>query len=158
MEGRYFHFSILSPNHPLIASRLLSNKFIEQAYLSGDIGIELVPQGTLVARLNAQAAGIPALFTPTGAGTKVEDGGIPIQYNPGGGQNGVKIWGNKKEAREFNGRRYIMEPAIAGDVAFVHAWKADEAGNLVFRYTANNYNAVMARNAKLTIVEAEHIV
>ena len=68
------------------------------------------------------------------------------------------IPGNAKGARIFGGRRFIMEPAIAGDVAFVHAWKADEVGNLVFRYTANNYNGVMARNAKLTIVEAEEIV
>ena len=68
------------------------------------------------------------------------------------------IPGNAKEARIFGGRRFIMEPAIAGDVAFVRAWKADEVGNLVFRYTANNYNGVMARNAKLTIVEAEEIV
>ncbi|KAI0797618.1 3-oxoacid CoA-transferase [Abortiporus biennis] len=139
-------------------SYLGGNKFIENSYLSGDLGIELVPQGTLVARLNAHAAGIPAFYTPTGAGTKVEDGGIPIQYNPGGLSAGVKTEGNSKEAREFNGRRYILEPAIAGDVAFVHAWKADEVGNLVFRYAANNYNGVMARNAKLTIVEAEEIV
>lgn len=117
------------------------------------MGIELVPQGTLVARLNCQAAGYPAIYTPTGAGTKVESGEIPIQYNPGGIKHGVKIPGNKKEARVFNGRRFVLEPAIAGDVALVHAWKADTAGNLIFRYTANNYNSVMARNAKLTIVE-----
>lgn len=129
------------------------NKFIEQAYLKGEVGVELVPQGTLVARINAHAAGYPAIYTPTGAGTKVESGGIPIQYNPGGAANGVKVPGNKKDARVFDGRRYILEPAIPGDVALVHAWKADESGNLVFRYTANNYNAVMARNAKLTIVE-----
>ena len=137
---------------------ILSNKFLESAYLHGEVGIELVPQGTLIARINAHAAGYPVIYTPTGAGTKVETGEIPIRYNPGGIDNGVKIPGNRKESREFNGRRYIMEPAISGDVAFVHAWKADEVGNLVFRYTANNYNGVMARNAKLTIVEAEHIV
>ncbi|TCD70973.1 hypothetical protein EIP91_000881 [Steccherinum ochraceum] len=142
----------------VMISYLGGNKFLEHAYLNGDIGIELVPQGTLIARLNAHAAGYPVIYTPTGAGTKVETGEIPIQYNPGGGANGVKIHGNKKEAREFNGRRYVMEPAISGDVAFVHAWKADEVGNLVFRYTAHNYNGVMARNAKLTIVEAEQIV
>lgn len=68
-------------------------------------------------------------------------------------KNGVAVPGNKKQTMEFDGRKYVVEPAIAGDVAFVHAWKADEVGNLVFRYTANNYNAVMARNAKLTIVE-----
>lgn len=138
--------------------RVCRNKYLEQAYLNGQVGIELVPQGTLVARLHAHASGEPCIFTPTGANTAVETGGIPIRYNPGGMKAGVMIPGNQKEARVFNGRRFIMEPAIAGDVAFVHAWKADEVGNLVFRYTANNYNGVMARNAKLTIVEAEEIV
>ncbi|KAI8998461.1 3-oxoacid CoA-transferase [Trametes punicea] len=142
----------------VMISYLGGNKYLEAAYLNGDVGIELVPQGTLVARLHAHASGEPGLYTPTGANTAVETGGIPIRYNPGGMKNGVMIPGNKKEARVFNGRRFILEPAIAGDVAFVHAWKADEVGNLVFRYTANNYNGVMARNAKLTIVEAEHIV
>ena len=70
----------------------------------------------------------------------------------------MKIPGNKKEPFEIGGRRYILEPSIEGDVAFVHAWKADEVGNLVFRYASNNYNGAMARNAKLTIVEAEEIV
>ncbi|KAI0831508.1 3-oxoacid CoA-transferase [Trametes gibbosa] len=142
----------------VMISYLGGNKYLESAYLNGDIGIELVPQGTLVARLHAHASGEPALYTPTGANTEVEHGGIPIRYKPGGMKAGVLIPGNKKEAREFNGRRFILEPAIAGDVAFVHAWKADEVGNLVFRYTANNYNSTMARNAKLTIVEAEEIV
>ncbi|KAH9951886.1 3-oxoacid CoA-transferase [Amylocystis lapponica] len=139
-------------------SYLGGNKLLESMYLKGEIGIELIPQGTLVARLNAHAAGFPAIYTPTGANTAVETGGIPIRYNPGGMDFGVLTPGHKKDAKEFNGRRYVLEPAIAGDVAFVHAWKADEVGNLVFRYTANNYNGVMARNAKLTIVEAEHIV
>ncbi|RDX56560.1 3-oxoacid CoA-transferase [Polyporus arcularius HHB13444] len=142
----------------VMISYLGGNKYLESAYLNGDVGIELVPQGTLVARLHAHASGEPCVFTPTGANTAVESGGIPIRYNPGGMKAGVRIPGNPKEARIFNGRRFIMEPAIAGDVAFVHAWKADEVGNLVFRYTANNYNGVMARNAKLTIVEAEEIV
>ena len=86
-----------------------------------------------VARLHAHASGEPCIYTPTGANTAVESGGIPIRYNPGGIKAGVMIPGNPKEARLFNGRRFIMEPAIAGDVAFVHAWKADEVGNLVFR-------------------------
>lgn len=142
----------------VMISYLGGNKYLESAYLNGEVGIELVPQGTLVARLHAHASGEPCIYTPTGANTAVESGGIPIRYNPGGMKAGVKIPGNPKEARLFGGRRFIMEPAIAGDVAFVHAWKADEVGNLVFRYTANNYNGVMARNAKLTIVEAEEIV
>lgn len=142
----------------LMISYLGGNKILEGMYLKGEVGIELVPQGTLCARLNAHAAGFPAIYTPTGANTAVESGGIPIRYKPGGMKEGVLIPGNSKKSGEFNGRKYLLEPAIPGDVAFVHAWKADAVGNLVFRYTANNYNAAMARNAKLTIVEAEEIV
>ncbi|KAA1471079.1 3-oxoacid CoA-transferase [Dentipellis sp. KUC8613] len=142
----------------LMISYLGGNKLFESMYLKGEIGLELCPQGTLVERMRAHAVGMPAIFTPTGASTAVETGDIPIRYKPGGVAEGVLIHGNSKEVREFNGRRYIMEPAIVGDVAFVHAWKADEVGNCVFRYTANNFNGIMARNAKLTIVEAEEIV
>lgn len=102
-------------------------------YLEGKIGLELVPQGTLVERLRAHAAGIPAFFTPTGASTAVEEGSIPIRYKEGGFKNGVLTEGNKKETREFDGRKYVMETAIKGDVAFVRAWKVDEVGNCVFR-------------------------
>jgi 3-oxoacid CoA-transferase len=112
---------------------LTSNKHFESLYLDGKISLELIPQGTLVGRLRAHAAGMPAFFTPTGASTAVEHGSIPIRYNEGGFKSGVKIPGNKKEAREFNGRRYLMEPGIKGDVAFIRAWKVDEVGNCVFR-------------------------
>lgn len=142
----------------MIASYIGGNKTFESMYLEGKIGLELVPQGTLVERLRAHAAGIPAFFTPTGASTAVELGTIPIRFKEGGFKNGVLIEGNKKETREFNGKKYVMEPAIRGDVAFIRAWKVDEVGNCVFRYTANNFNNVMARNAALTIVEAENIV
>ncbi|KAH9951887.1 3-oxoacid CoA-transferase [Amylocystis lapponica] len=142
----------------MMASYIGGNKYFENLYLTGQISLELIPQGTLVGRLNAHAAGVPAFFTPTGASTAVELGTIPIRYNEGGMSKGVAIPGNKKEAREINGRRVILEPAIVGDVAFIHAWKVDEVGNCVFRYTANNFSAPMAKNAKLTIVEAEHIV
>lgn len=122
----------LSPCHNFHAHRpLFSNKVFESLYLNGDVSLELIPQGTLVERLRAHAAGIPAFFTPTGASTAVEEGTIPMRYNPGG--KGVKAYGNKKEVREIDGRRFILEPAIAGDVAFVRAWKVDEAGNCVFR-------------------------
>ncbi|KAI0693279.1 3-oxoacid CoA-transferase [Cytidiella melzeri] len=142
----------------LMISYLGGNKFLESAYLNGRIGLELVPQGTLCQRIMSHAAGIPAFLTPTGANTLVETGGIPIQYNEGGMSAGVKVPGNPKETTLVDGRKYVVEPAIVGDVAFVHAWKADEVGNLVFRYASNNYNGAMARNAKLTIVEAEEIV
>ncbi|KAF8580863.1 3-oxoacid CoA-transferase [Ramaria rubella] len=142
----------------MISSYIGGNKLFEAMYLKGEVSLELVPQGTLVERLRAHAAGIPFFFTPTGASTAVEHGSIPIRYKEGGFKNGVLIEGNKKEAREINGRRYVMEPALKGDVAFVRAWKVDEVGNTVFRYTANNFSAVMAKNATLTFVEAEEIV
>jgi 3-oxoacid CoA-transferase len=140
----------------MVSSYIGGNKHFESLYLKGLISLELVPQGTLVERLRAHAAGIPAFFTPTGASTAVEEGAIPIRLGEGG--QGVVVPGVKKESREFNGRKYVLEPAIAGDVAFIKAWKADEAGNCVFRYTAQNFNSAMARNAKLTIVEVEEIV
>ncbi|KZT42029.1 3-oxoacid CoA-transferase [Sistotremastrum suecicum HHB10207 ss-3] len=142
----------------MISSYIGGNKHFESLYLKGEIGLELVPQGTLVERLRAHAAGIPAFFTPTGASTAVEEGSIPIRYGKGGPSEGVLIKGNPKESREFGGRKYVLEPALAGDVAFVKAWKVDEVGNCVFRYTANNFSSVMAKNASLTIVEAENIV
>ncbi|KAJ7118722.1 3-oxoacid CoA-transferase [Mycena epipterygia] len=142
----------------IIASYPGGNKKFESLYLKGQISLELVPQGTLAERLRAHAAGIPAFFTPTGASTAVEQGLIPIRYNEGGMAAGIAIPGLKKEAREIDGRRYVLEPALAGDVAFVRAWKVDEAGNCVFRFAANNFSTVMARNAKLTIVEAENIL
>ncbi|KAI0093582.1 3-oxoacid CoA-transferase [Irpex rosettiformis] len=142
----------------IMASYIGGNKYFESLYLSGKISLELIPQGSLVGRLRAHAAGIPGFYTPTGASTAVEYGSIPIRYNEGGFKSGVKIPGNKKLAKEFNGRRYLMEPEIKGDVAFVRAWKVDEVGNVVFRYTQNNFSSIMARNAALTIVEAENIV
>ncbi|KDQ33891.1 hypothetical protein PLEOSDRAFT_1052683 [Pleurotus ostreatus PC15] len=142
----------------LIASYPGGNKQFEQAYLKGQISLELVPQGTLAERIRAHAAGIPAFFTPTGASTAVEEGAIPVRYNEGGMSAGVQIPGIKKEHKIINGKRYVLEPGIPGDVAFIRAWKVDEIGNCVFRYASNNFNTVMARNAKLTIVEAENIV
>ncbi|TRM62648.1 hypothetical protein BD626DRAFT_557975 [Schizophyllum amplum] len=142
----------------VVASYPGGNKTFESKYLKGEISLELVPQGTLAERIRAHAAGIPAFYTPTGANTAIESGSIPQRYQPGGASKGVLIPGIKKEAREINGRRYVLEPAIPGDVAFVRAWKVDEVGNCVFRYAAHNFSAVMAKNARLTIVEAENIV
>ncbi|KAF8894729.1 hypothetical protein BD779DRAFT_1609376 [Infundibulicybe gibba] len=153
--GKLLNTSKLSK---VVASYPGGNKTFESMYLKGEISLELVPQGTLIERIRAHAAGIPAFFTPTGASTAVEEGTIPLRYNPGGMSQGVAIPGNKKEAREINGRRYVLEPAIAGDVAFVRAWKVDEVGNCVFRYAAQNFSTAMAKNAKLTIIEAENIV
>jgi len=142
----------------LVASYPGGNKKFEAAFLNGDITLELVPQGTLAERIRASAAGIPAFYTPTGASTAIETGEIPQRYNAGGAKNGVAIPGIKKGAAVINGRRYVLETAIPGDVAFVRAWKVDEVGNCVFRYASNNFSAPMAKAAKLTIVEAENIV
>ncbi|KAF7793078.1 hypothetical protein EIP86_004185 [Pleurotus ostreatoroseus] len=112
----------------VLASYIGGNKHFEALYLAGAISLELIPQGTLVARLRAAAAGVPAFYTPTGARTAVEHGSIPIRYKPGGVGAGVAVEGHRKETREFGGRRYVMEEAIRGDVAFVRAWKVDEDG------------------------------
>jgi len=109
----------------------------EELYRAGKVALEVVPQGTMAERLRAAGAGIPAFFTPTGVGTKLAAG---------------------KEQREIAGRKYLLEEALAGDVALVEAWEADRWGNLIYRSSARNFNPVMATAAKLTIAQAQHIV
>lgn len=121
----------------MVSSYVGENKEFERQFLSGELEVELNPQGTLAERLRAGGAGIPAFFTPTGVGTVVAD---------------------NKEVREFDGRKYVMEKAIKGDFALIKAWKADPFGNLLFRKTARNFNPMMAAAAKITIVEVEEIV
>ena len=113
------------------------NKLLETMVLDGSIELDLVPQGTFSERIRAGGAGIPAFFTPTGVGTLVAEG---------------------KEAREFDGRIYIMERALKADFAFIKAWKGDRWGNLVYRKTARNFNPMMATAARITIAEVEHLV
>src|SRR6266852_142494 len=120
-----------------IGSYVGENKVFEQMVLTGKVELELNPQGTLAERIRAGGAGIPAFFTPTGAGTIVSEG---------------------KEVREFNGRPHVMERALKADFALIKAWKADRWGNLVFRKTARNFNPVMATAAHVTIAEVEEIV
>jgi 3-oxoacid CoA-transferase subunit A len=139
----------------MLSSYVGENKEFERQYLSGELEVELCPQGTLAERLRAGGAGIPAFFTPTGAGTAVSDGGLPLQYAADGS---VAKASAKKELREFDGRQYVMERAITGDYAIVKAWKADRFGNLVYRHTAMNFNPMMATAAKITIAEVEEIV
>ncbi|BCR87722.1 3-oxoacid CoA-transferase [Aspergillus chevalieri] len=139
----------------LILSYLGNNKPLEQKYLTGEISIELCPQGTLAERMRAGGAGIPAFFTPTGAHTFLQDGRIPVRMDASGK---VVEHGKPRETREFNNKTYLMETAITGDVAILRAWKADEAGNCVFRYTTKAFGPIMAKAADLTIVEAENIV
>jgi 3-oxoadipate CoA-transferase alpha subunit len=109
----------------------------EELYRAGRIELEIVPQGTMAERMRAAGAGIPAFFTATAVGTKLAEG---------------------KEQREFAGRKYLLEQALAGDVALVEAWEADRWGNLTYRSSARNFNPVMAAAATLTIVQAQHIV
>ncbi|KAK1996660.1 coenzyme A transferase [Colletotrichum falcatum] len=139
----------------LIISFLGNNKALEKQYLTGQIGIELCPQGTLAERIRAGGAGIPAFFTPTGAHSLVQSGDIPVRLDPSGA---VKERGRERESREFNGKTYLMETALTGDVAILRAWKADTAGNCVFRYTTKAFGPIMAKAATVTIVEAENIV
>ncbi|VXC51017.1 acetoacetyl-CoA transferase, alpha subunit [Pseudomonas sp. 8Z] len=121
----------------MIASYVGENALFEQQLLSGELEVELTPQGTLAEKLRAGGAGIPAFFTATGYGTPVAEG---------------------KEAREINGRHCILEPAITGDFAIVKGWKADHFGNVVYRHTAQNFNPVVATAGRITVVEVEEIV
>src|SRR5512139_291347 len=115
----------------MISSYVGENKEFERQYLSGELEVELCPQGTLAERLRAGGAGIPAFYTPTGAGTAVSEGGLPLKYAADGS---VAKASPKKETREFGGRTYVLEEAITGDFAIVKAWKGDRFGNLVFRH------------------------
>jgi 3-oxoacid CoA-transferase subunit A len=139
----------------MVSSYVGENKEFERQYLSGELEVELTPQGTLAERLRAGGAGIPAFFTPTGAGTAIGDGGLPIRYGPDGR---VAQFSAKKETREFGGRACVLEPAITGDFALVKAWRGDRLGNLVYRHTAMNFNPMMAAAAKITIAEIEELV
>src|SRR5689334_22162279 len=121
----------------MISSYVGENKIFEQQFLSGQLEVELCPQGTLAERIRAGGAGVEAFFTPTGYGTKVADG---------------------KETREINGKRCVLDHAIRGDFAIVKAWKGDAWGNLVFRMTSRNFNPLMATAGKITIAEVEELV
>ncbi|WP_417618114.1 CoA transferase subunit A [Oceanisphaera sp.] len=121
----------------MVASYVGENALFEQLLLSGELEVELTPQGTLAEKMRAGGAGIPAFFTATGYGTDIAKG---------------------KEVREFNGRPYILEPAITGDFAIVKGWKADHYGNVIYRHTARNFNPLAATAGKITVVEVEEIV
>jgi 3-oxoacid CoA-transferase len=114
----------------MISSYVGENAEFERQYLSGELELELTPQGTLAERIRAGGAGIPAFYTPTAFGTLVHEGGAPICYD---GEGKVKIASSPRQAQVFNGKNYIMEEAITGDFALIKAWKADPHGNLVFK-------------------------
>lgn len=135
-----FGIGLLLKRHQLkkmIASYVGENAEFERQLLSGELDVELVPQGTLATRCMAAGYGMPAIFTPAGVGTEVAEG---------------------KEVRVFNGKEYLMEEAFDADFAIVKAWKGDTAGNLIYRLTARNFNPVMAMAGKITIAEVEELV
>lgn len=139
----------------MVASYVGENKTFEKMYLTGEIELELTPQGTLAERCRSGGAGIPAFYTPAALGTVVQTGELPLKHNSDGT---VALYGEPRDVKVFDSKSYVMEEAIRGDYAFVKAWKADKLGNCQFRYAAANFNGAMGRNAKMTIVEAENIV
>ena len=139
----------------MIASYVGENALFERLYLSGELEVELTPQGTIAERLRAAGAGIPAFYTRTGYGTLIEQGGAAIKYGEGGK---VTLPSKPRETRQFNGHGYLLEEALHGDVAIVKAWKADAYGNLIFRGTAQNFNPECAMAGRFTIAQVEEIV
>jgi len=140
----------------MVSSYVGENAEFERQYLSGELEVELTPQGTLAERLRAGGAGIPAFFTATGYGTLIHQGGAPIKYNPDG--KSIAIASEPREHRVFNGQNYVMERSITGDFSLVKGWKADRAGNVIFRKSARNFNVPVAKAGKVCIVEVEEIV
>lgn len=135
-----FGLGLLLRNHQIkkmISSYVGENKEFERQLLSGELDVDLVPQGTLAERIRAGGAGIPAFYVPAGYGTEVGEG---------------------KEVREFNGKMHLLEHALIADFAIVKAWKGDTMGNLIYRETANNFNQPMAMAGKITIAEVEELV
>lgn len=136
------------------------NREFARQYLSGELEVELVPQGTLAERLRAGGCGIPAFFTPAGVGTQVADGGLPWRYD---GAGGVALTSPAKEIREFpgssfQGREYVLEHGITTDFALVRAARGDRHGNLVFHRSARNFNPLAAMAGRITVAEVEELV
>jgi 3-oxoacid CoA-transferase subunit A len=139
----------------VIASYVGENKEFARQYLTGELQVELTPQGTLAERLRAGGSGIGAFFTPTGVGTYVADGGMPWRYGTDGS---VAVASPAKEVRTFHGREQVLEEAIITDFALVRAQVADRHGNCVFHAAARNFNPLAAMAGQITIVEAERVV
>jgi len=131
------------------------NKEFERQFLTGELEVELVPQGTLAERLRAGGAGIPAFYTPGGVGTQVADGGLPRRYNADGT---VAVASEPKEVRVFDGRQYVLEEAIVTDFALVHAKYGDRHGNLVYEKSAQNFNPLCAAAGRITVASVEELV
>jgi 3-oxoacid CoA-transferase subunit A len=143
----------------MVSSYVGENREFARQYLSGELEVELTPQGTLAERLRAGGSGIPAFFTATGVGTQVADGGLPWRYDSDGN---VTVSSPPKEVREFETaegtKPFVLESAIVADFGLVRAWKGDRHGNLVYRQSARNFNPLAAMAGRLTIAEVEELV
>ncbi|MGV9612574.1 CoA transferase subunit A [Nocardia xishanensis] len=138
----------------ITASYVGENSEFARQYLSGELEVELTPQGTLAEKLRAGGAGIPAFFTPAGVGTPVSEGGLPWRYAPDGS---VAVASPPKEVRAFGGRRYVLEEALTADFALVHALVGDTDGNLVFDKSARNFNPLAATAGRVCIAQVENL-
>ncbi len=139
----------------MTSSYVGENKEFERQYLSGELEVELVPQGTLAERLRAGGSGIPAFYTPAGVGTQIANGGVPLRFDSAG----IPIlMSEPKEVREFNGRKYVLELGITTDFALVRASKGDRHGNLVYQESTQNFNPLVAMAGRVTIAEVEELV
>jgi 3-oxoacid CoA-transferase/3-oxoacid CoA-transferase subunit A len=139
----------------MVSTYVGENKTFEQQFLEGDLEVELVPQGTFAEKIRAGGAGIPAFYTPTGYGTQISDGGLPMLH----GKDGSVVKASpKKETKEIDGRMYVLEPSITAEFAFVKAHTGDHEGNLVYRKTARNFNPMMATAGRITVAEVDELV
>ena len=139
----------------MVSSYVGENKEFARQFLSGELEVELNPQGTLAERMRAGGSGIAAFFTATGGGTQVAEGGLPWRYHPDGS---IALASPPKETRDFGGREYVLETALHADFGLVRAWKGDRHGNLVYRDSARNFNPLAAMCGRVTIAEVEHLV
>jgi 3-oxoacid CoA-transferase subunit A len=139
----------------MISSYVGENKEFARQYLSGELEVELTPQGTLAERMRSGGSGIPAFFTATGGGTQVAEGGLPWRYDSEGN---VVVSSPPKETRDFGGREYVLEEAIVADFGLVRAHQGDRHGNLVYRDSARNFNPLAAMCGRITIAEVEELV
>ncbi len=139
----------------VVASYVGDNKEFTRQYLSGELEVELTPQGSLAERLRSAGVGISAFLTLTGMGTQVADGGIPLRY---GSDGSVALLSPPKPTTELDGVTYVLERALPADFALIRAWKGDRHGNLVFRKAARNFNPVCAMSARTAIAEVENLV
>ena len=139
----------------MVSSYVGENKEFARQYLSGELEVELTPQGTLAERMRAGGSGIPAFFTATGVGTQVAEGGLPWKYDAEGN---ILVASPAKQTQVFGDREYVLEHAIVADFGLVRAWKGDRHGNLIYRDSARNFNPLAAMCGRVTIAEVEELV